>query len=159
MEKAHPRLCPTLSPHSPGLFQPYGFRVWRGISWFGFGHHGREGRKACGIRCPKCAFLRESARITQTEAQIINQRIETLAPATVDVITARALAPLSDLLAHARPFLGPKTECLFLKGQHIDAELTQAHKMWIMQVDLRPSRSDPSGSVVRVREVSNVNSV
>lgn len=107
----------------------------------------------------KCAFLREAARITQTEAQIINQRIETLGPATVDVITARALAPLSDLLTHARPFLGPKTECLFLKGQHIDAELTQAHKMWIMQVDLRPSRSDPSGSVVRVREVSNVNSV
>ncbi|MSO96975.1 MAG: 16S rRNA (guanine(527)-N(7))-methyltransferase RsmG [Rhodospirillaceae bacterium] len=107
----------------------------------------------------KAAFLREAARVSQAGAQILNQRSEKVTPGPVDVITARALAPMPELLALAQPFLGPKTICLFLKGQHIDAELTQAHKMWRMQVDLRPSRSDPSGSVVRVREVSNVNSV
>lgn len=106
----------------------------------------------------KCAFLREAARVTGTDAQVLTQRIETLAPGPVDVITARALAPLADLLALAKPLIGPKTELLFLKGQHIEAELTQAHKIWTMQVDYRPSRSDPSGSVVRVREVSHVNS-
>jgi 16S rRNA (guanine527-N7)-methyltransferase len=107
----------------------------------------------------KCAFLREVARITQTEAQVHNQRIERLAPGPVDIVTARALAPLTDLLNLARPLIGPKTLCFFLKGQHIEAELTQAHKIWRMQVDCRPSRSDPTGSVVRVQEVSHVNSV
>lgn len=107
----------------------------------------------------KAAFLREAARVTLADAQVLNQRAEKVTPGPVDVITARALAPMPELLTLAQPFLGQKTTCLFLKGQHIEAELTQAHKMWRMQVDLRPSRSDPSGSVVRVREVSNVNSV
>jgi 16S rRNA (guanine527-N7)-methyltransferase len=107
----------------------------------------------------KSAFLREAARIAGTDAQVLNQRIETLPPGPVDVITARALAPLDELLALAQPLIGPKTELLFLKGQHIEVELTQAHKIWTMQVDCRPSRSDPTGSVVRVREVSHVNSV
>ena len=107
----------------------------------------------------KCAFLREAARITQTEVQVLNQRIESITPMVTDVITARALAPLADLLSLAKPFIGPKTQCLFLKGQHIDAELTHAHKGWTMRVYCLPSRSDPTGSVVRVHEVSNVNSV
>jgi 16S rRNA (guanine527-N7)-methyltransferase len=106
----------------------------------------------------KCAFLREAARVTGVEAQVLTQRIETLAPRPVDVVTARALAPMTDLLTLAKPLIGPKTELLFLKGQHIEAELTQAHKIWTMQVDCRPSRTDPTGSVVRVREVSHVNS-
>lgn len=107
----------------------------------------------------KCAFLREAARVVGADAQVINQRIEKVAPGPADVITARALAPLTELLDLAKSFIGPKTECLFLKGQHIEAELTQAHKKWRMQVDCWPSRSDPTGSVVRVREVSHVNSV
>jgi 16S rRNA (guanine527-N7)-methyltransferase len=107
----------------------------------------------------KAAFLREAARMTQADAVILNQRAEKVTPGPVDVVTARALAPMPELLTLAQPFLGQNTLCLFLKGQHIEAELTQAHKMWRMQVDLRPSRSDPTGSVVRVREVSNVNSV
>ena len=120
---------------------------------------GVKGVKLIESDARKCAFLREAARITEADALIINQRIERTPAAPVDIITARALAPLTDLLDLAKPLIGPKTECLFLKGQHIEAELTQAHKMWRMQVDCRPSRSDPTGSVVRVREVSHVNSV
>jgi len=120
---------------------------------------GAKGVRLVESDARKCAFLREAARVTGTEAQVLNQRIETLTAGPVDVITARALAPLTELLALAQPMIGPKTELLFLKGQHIEAELTQAHKIWTMQVDCRPSRSDPTGSVVRVREVSNVNSI
>lgn len=107
----------------------------------------------------KAAFLREASRVTGAGATILNQRAEAVPPGPVDVLTARALAALPELLALATPFIGPKTTCLFLKGQHLEAELTQAHKMWTMAVDTWPSRSDPSGSVVRVREVSHVNSV
>lgn len=107
----------------------------------------------------KAAFLREAARVTGAVAEVIHRRIEALSPGPVDVVTARALAPLSELLTLAAPHMGPKTIGLFLKGQHLEAELTQAHKIWRMTVDCIPSRSDPSGSVVRVREVSHVSSV
>ena len=106
----------------------------------------------------KAAFLREASRITESKAIVLNQRAEAVTSGPVDVVTARALAPLADLLTLAQPFLGPKTTCLFLKGQHIEAELTQAHKMWTISVDSRPSRSDPTGTIVRVREVSHVKS-
>jgi 16S rRNA (guanine527-N7)-methyltransferase len=104
----------------------------------------------------KCAFMREAARVTGASALVLNQRAETVAAGASDVVTARALAALPELLALAKPFLGPKTVCLFLKGQNIEAELTEAHKMWTISVDCRPSRSDPTGSVVRVCEVSHV---
>ncbi len=104
----------------------------------------------------KCAFMREASRVTGAGATILNQRAETVAPGPVDVVTARALASLPELLTLASPFIGPNTTCLFLKGQHIDAELTEAHKMWTLYVDRWPSRSDPTGSVVRVREVTHV---
>lgn len=104
----------------------------------------------------KCAFMREASRVTGAGATILNQRAETVPPGPVDVVTARALASLPELLTLATPFIGPKTTCLFLKGQHIEAELTEAYKMWTISVDCRPSRSDPTGSVVRVREVRHV---
>ncbi|MGH7060988.1 MAG: 16S rRNA (guanine(527)-N(7))-methyltransferase RsmG, partial [Stellaceae bacterium] len=63
----------------------------------------------------KCAFLREAARVTGTEVAISRSRIEARVPQPVDVVTARALAPLDRLLGLAAPFLGTGSVCLFLK--------------------------------------------
>jgi 16S rRNA (guanine527-N7)-methyltransferase len=106
----------------------------------------------------KSAFLSEAARVSGADIKVINRRIEDVAPFPADVITARALAPLGELLRYSEPFLTPKTMAIFLKGLHIDDELTDAHKMWKLTVDRRPSRSDPSGTVLCVREVSHVTS-
>ena len=119
---------------------------------------GVQGVKLVESDARKCAFLREAIRVSGASAVVLNQRCETLSLGPADVVTSRAFAPMDRLLELAKPVLGPKTQLLLLKGQQIEAELTQAHKMWRMQVDLLPSASDPSGSVVRVREVGHVNS-
>lgn len=100
----------------------------------------------------KCAFLREAVRVTQTAAAIRQSRIENLAPHPVDVVTARALAPLDHLLGLASPFLGPESVCLFPKGERAAEELTLARKGWTISASLEPSRSDPRGVVLRVQQ-------
>jgi 16S rRNA (guanine527-N7)-methyltransferase len=102
----------------------------------------------------KAVFLRETARELGLSAQIHAARIETIPAIEVDVVTARALAPLSDLLDLAGPYLGKRQGCaLFLKGAEAERELTQARKKRNMRVDRFPSLTDPRGSVLRLREI------
>jgi 16S rRNA (guanine527-N7)-methyltransferase len=101
----------------------------------------------------KCAFLREAARITETSVMLRPCRIEAVSQHPVDVVTARACAPLDRLLGLAEPFLAPDSECLFLKGERVEEELTLARKRWTMVASAYPSRSDPRGVVLRLQQV------
>ena len=101
----------------------------------------------------KCAFLREAARLTGAEVVIHSQRIEGLQNFSVAAVTARALASVAKLLEWAEPFLEPDTQCLFLKGQRCDEELTEAAKQWHITIERIPSLSDPSGLILHLREV------
>ena len=98
----------------------------------------------------KCAFLHEAARVTATTVTIHNKRIEAAPAIEADIVTARALAPLAQLLDHAIRFLKPGGKCVFLKGARQADELTDARKTWHMVVAERPSRSDPSGTILEV---------
>ncbi len=104
----------------------------------------------------KVAFLRESARATKTRVTIHPQRIESVESFKADVVTARALAPLGNLVEWAFPFMTPQSLGVFPKGQNVGSELTEAHKMWTMIVDQRPSRTDPTATILCVREVHRV---
>lgn len=101
----------------------------------------------------KCAFLQEAIRVTGASATVLRGRIERLAPQPVATVTARALAPLDRLLEMAEPFLGPGTECLFLKGKTGEEELTQLAKGWTMTVERKASLADPSGIIFHLRGV------
>jgi 16S rRNA (guanine527-N7)-methyltransferase len=101
----------------------------------------------------KCAFLAEVLRITGATATIHCGRIETLAPMTVDVVTARGCANLLVLLDYAVPLLSPAGVCLFLKGRSVEVELTESEKKWMMQTQRIPSRSDPTGVVLKLSEI------
>ena len=102
----------------------------------------------------KCAFLQAAADRTGLKVTIRNSRLEDLPPQAFDVVTARALAPLPRLLQYAHPFTGPNSVCLFLKGQNVGAELTEAHKYWNMGASQVPSQTEPSAAIVTVRELS-----
>lgn len=102
----------------------------------------------------KCEFLREAARITGTSVHIHNLRIENLAPFSVDVAIARACAPLPKLLEYAYPFVLSAGTCLFLKGSSASVELTESQKRWIMRCSPSVSRSDPTGVVLKVENLS-----
>jgi 16S rRNA (guanine527-N7)-methyltransferase len=101
----------------------------------------------------KCAFLHAAAERMGLSVKIQNARLEDLARQPFDVVTARALAPLPQLLAYAENFVGPDGVCLFLKGQNVGAELTEAHKYWNIKVSQVPSQTDPSAAIVVVREL------
>jgi 16S rRNA (guanine527-N7)-methyltransferase len=100
----------------------------------------------------KCAFLRQVAvdcgivdRVT-----IHPKRIEQVTGLAADVVTARACAPLAELLELAEPFIGEKGTGLFLKGAQAEEELTQAQRHWTMRLDRRESISDPAGTILIV---------
>jgi 16S rRNA (guanine527-N7)-methyltransferase len=101
----------------------------------------------------KSAFLREAMRIAEVDVMLRPCRIEAVPPHRVDVVTARACAPLDRLLGLAEPFLAPDSECLFLKGERVEEELTLARKDWTMLASQYQSRSDPRGVVLRLQQV------
>jgi 16S rRNA (guanine527-N7)-methyltransferase len=101
----------------------------------------------------KAQFLREVARATATEVTICAERIEQVAAFPARVVTARALAPLPRLLPLAARFVAPDGLCLFLKGGSVGDELTNAARSWHMVPETFPSRSDPAGVVLKLREV------
>ena len=104
----------------------------------------------------KAEFLNEVKRQTGASVTIHHHRAETLEPWPVDVITARAVAPLIDILTIAHPFMTPATQCLLLKGLHVADELTDAGKYWNISVERITSQSDSRGTIVRLTEVSHV---
>ena len=101
----------------------------------------------------KASFLREAARVTGAAADVHPVRavdfVDNLSD-SVEIVTARALAPLAALLAEAYPLLKTGSIGLFPKGQDVDAELTDAAKCWSMQASLIPSLTDPKGRIVKV---------
>jgi 16S rRNA (guanine527-N7)-methyltransferase len=101
----------------------------------------------------KAAFLREAARISEADVAIRPCRIAAVPRHAVDVITARALAPLDRLLDLAWPFIAPATICLFPKGERAEQELTVARKRWTMSVAMQASIADPRGIVLHLSEI------
>jgi 16S rRNA (guanine527-N7)-methyltransferase len=103
----------------------------------------------------KCAFLRHVARLTGAPVTAHQARLEDVIGrfTGADVVTARALAPLSRLLAWAAPLLTTGTTGLFPKGREVDAELTEAAKSWRFDAELVPSRTDSAARIVRIHSL------
>jgi 16S rRNA (guanine527-N7)-methyltransferase len=102
----------------------------------------------------KAAFLRDAVRVTGAPAKVLAVRVEDFvdnSPEPIDVVTARALAPLPELLAMAHPLLKKGAIGLFPKGQDVGAELTEAAKYWNIQSTLTQSLTDTQGRIVVVR--------
>jgi 16S rRNA (guanine527-N7)-methyltransferase len=103
----------------------------------------------------KAAFLGEVARRTGAPVEIRPERIEKVATQSklgpVDVITARALAPLPRLLELAAPAFSDHTVGLFLKGREAETEVDAARERWTFAGELQPSVTDVSGRIVVVR--------
>ncbi len=99
----------------------------------------------------KAAFLREASRAMGVSANIHAERAEAaLAGLSADVVTARALAPLTALLGIAAPLLKTGAVGLFPKGREASAELTEAEKSWRFRASFHPSLTDEIARIVRV---------
>jgi len=102
----------------------------------------------------KATFLREAVNVTGVPAQVHHLRAENFGDSfgdKVDVVTARAVAPLKTLCEQAFPLIQRGAVGLFPKGQDVDAELTEATKYWTIEATKVPSKTSPEGCIVIVR--------
>jgi 16S rRNA (guanine527-N7)-methyltransferase len=105
----------------------------------------------------KCAFLREVSRILELRTTVHCARIESFVVENApipDVVSARALAPLAELLRLAAPLLEMGGQALFLKGAQALTELTAVDACWHDRVTLIKSLTDPKAFIVRVSQAS-----
>ncbi len=103
----------------------------------------------------RCRFLQEVVDALSLRATVVHARAED-SPVTVDVVTARAVAPMDKLLGYAQPYLQRGARGLFLKGEKAEAEVEAARKVWHFEGTLAVSRSDPRGRIVSVRSLRRV---
>jgi 16S rRNA (guanine527-N7)-methyltransferase len=101
----------------------------------------------------KAEFLRTVIRAVDVAATVIATRIEKVEPFEVDVVSARALAPLPKLIALAEPFLTLGTTCLFSKGERYKEELADAIKDWQFTVETHPSHTDPNAAILSLKDI------
>lgn len=101
----------------------------------------------------KATFLRQACQSLKIATVVRSERIESLPPLAADVISARALAPLTDLLAHAERHLAPSGVAIFPKGARFAAEVDNARTQWAFDVDTYPSLSDAEAAILVVRNI------
>ncbi len=100
----------------------------------------------------KAAFLREAARETGAPATVHAKRWQDMEPESFDVITARAFAPLPELLEAAFTFWNPHSVGVFPKGRGFENEIEAARRHWRFNVEPIPSITG-DGTILRVREL------
>jgi 16S rRNA (guanine527-N7)-methyltransferase len=101
----------------------------------------------------KCAFLRDVSRETGCNAVVHNQRIEDIISSfeTVDAVSARALAPLPQLIDWCDPLLKKGALAVFPKGREVDSELTGITTDSRFNLSTHTSIMPGGGSLVLVR--------
>jgi 16S rRNA (guanine527-N7)-methyltransferase len=97
----------------------------------------------------KAAFLMDAAREVSAPVKVLAVRIEEAKTTSAPLITARALAPLAQLLTLAAPHLAAGGICLFPKGKNWQTELTAAEALWHMQAEPLPAR-EPETCILKV---------
>ncbi|MBU2580328.1 MAG: 16S rRNA (guanine(527)-N(7))-methyltransferase RsmG [Alphaproteobacteria bacterium] len=102
----------------------------------------------------KAAFLGEIARKTSVAVDIVVSRIELSSTQgrykSVDVVSARALAPLDRLIGLSEPLFGPQTRGLFLKGRDVAQEVEAARVNWSFECQLVESLTDVEARIAVV---------
>jgi 16S rRNA (guanine527-N7)-methyltransferase len=104
----------------------------------------------------KATFLRTAIRELGLTAQVQTARAETLAPLSADVVSARALAPLAQLLPLALRHLALGGRALFPKGRRAQDEITEARRDWRFGLTTHPSRTDPEARILQIEGIAHV---
>jgi 16S rRNA (guanine527-N7)-methyltransferase len=108
----------------------------------------------------KAAFLREALRVTASPGTVhlaeIGDSVDRIT-GPVDCVTARAVAPLHQLIGFAEPLVRQGAKALFLKGQDVEAELTEATKYWKIMPHLHSSSTGGNGWIVELDQIERRN--
>jgi 16S rRNA (guanine527-N7)-methyltransferase len=104
----------------------------------------------------KAAFLREALRVSNSPGTVhladIGDSVDRFV-GKVDCVTARAVAPLHQLIGFVQPLVSQGAKALFLKGQDVEAELTEATRYWNINSQLHSSRTGGQGWIVELDHI------
>jgi len=104
----------------------------------------------------KSVFLQSAARAMGITVQVITKRIEELEPQNADILSARALSSLTQLIEFAEKHRKIEGVCLFPKGAKVNSELTTASSCWHMAYETIPSMTDQDAVILRIGEFKRV---
>lgn len=104
----------------------------------------------------KAAFLRTAARELGLSIRILTTRIDETPPLHADILSARALGPLSVLLGYADRHLSPTGAAIFPKGRTVPREIETARQKWRFDLAVSPSMTDPAAQILRIENIAHV---
>jgi 16S rRNA (guanine527-N7)-methyltransferase len=102
------------------------------------------------LSAKRCGFLREAARTLEVSVSIIQDKIEQTQPTAVDLVTARAFAPLDKLLRYAYPWSKLGADLIFLKGEDVQREIDEASTNWAFRSRVTKSITDSRGCLLEI---------
>lgn len=101
----------------------------------------------------KAAFLRTASRELKLNTQILTDRIETIAPLDADVVSARALGSLTELLGFCQRHLAASGVALLPKGRRVSDEIAEAQRIWRFDLEALKSETDPEAQILRIERI------
>ena len=104
----------------------------------------------------KAAFLRTVIQSLNLPATVVNSRILEGPYLAADLMTARALAPLTDLNLFAEKHMQPAGRAFFLKGEKAEEEISTAQTTWRFTLSRHPSTTDPNATILEVGDLHRV---
>lgn len=104
----------------------------------------------------KATFLKTVARETGIQLGVFSRRIEDVPKQSADVISARALTSLTNLLTFAERHMAESGTCLFLKGISAGAEIEDAKEVWAFECTQVPSKTEIGATILSIGEISRV---
>ncbi|NSY37401.1 16S rRNA (guanine(527)-N(7))-methyltransferase RsmG [Leisingera sp. ANG59] len=104
----------------------------------------------------KSAFLRTAARECGASITVLSERIEKAPSQLADVLSARALAGLDDLLGFAERHLAADGIAVFPKGENWKKEVDNARQRWRFEAETAKSLTEPEAVILKIRGVERV---
>jgi 16S rRNA (guanine527-N7)-methyltransferase len=104
----------------------------------------------------KAAFLRTVQRETGLGGTVHAARIEDCgaALASADIVTARALASLDQLLGFVAPYIAPSARCFFAKGRSHEQEINAATAHWRFSMVKHESELEDGSVVLEIGDIA-----
>lgn len=101
----------------------------------------------------KAVFLRTAIRELALNVTVLSERIEEIPPLKADILSARALAELTDLCDFAALHLAPDGLALFPKGEKWQKEIESAQDVWSCSFNAIKSRSNPDAAILKIKDI------
>lgn len=104
----------------------------------------------------KSVFLRTVSRETNVPIKVLSERIQNAEPLCADIVSARALGSLTDLLGYAQLHMNPKGQAIFMKGANFRHEMEEALEDWSFRSEEYTSKTNDAAVILSLGDIRRV---